>query len=178
MATTDEKVGRQIQRLREAAGMSKTQLAALLSEAGQPQFHPTTITRVESGERSIRVAEALHIANALGVRFETLLPVDSVDSLVRGAQVQSRMIEGQLRSLSDDAEEILFAQHSLRDLLQRITPKDIQELAPDDYGRGRLRAQIYGAQEAAEADIVKVVKDAVEQWRETYGEDDGVDQEA
>lgn len=72
MLSTDEMFGINLQRRREKQGLSKTQFAAELSAAGMSQFHPTTISRVEAGERPVRLSEALTIARVLGLSLDEL----------------------------------------------------------------------------------------------------------
>lgn len=71
-AGSDEAFGREVQAKREDRCWSKTELAAKLSTAGLKNFHPTTVSRMESGERAVRLSEALTIADVLGLRLDAL----------------------------------------------------------------------------------------------------------
>lgn len=57
---------------REARGMSQGELSRRLIDAGWPIFHQTTINRIESGTRPVKLDEAMAIADALGVDLEEL----------------------------------------------------------------------------------------------------------
>ncbi|OBB35260.1 helix-turn-helix domain-containing protein [Mycolicibacterium fortuitum] len=52
-------------RLREAAGLSQAEMVQKLREQGWKNVHPTTISRIEKGERPVRLSEAARIAKVL-----------------------------------------------------------------------------------------------------------------
>jgi transcriptional regulator with XRE-family HTH domain len=52
---------------RERAGLSQEHLAANLLVMHGVQWHQTTVRRTESGERPIRLSEAIAVAELLGV---------------------------------------------------------------------------------------------------------------
>lgn len=62
----------QMQRLREARKMTQTDLARELKAYLLP-FHQQTIQRIESGERPVRLNEALLIAKVLGVDLNSMM---------------------------------------------------------------------------------------------------------
>lgn len=64
--TDDEEIGRTVRALREAAGMSQAQLAQYMTGAGF-SFHPQTITKIEGGQRSLKLTEGLHLARIFRV---------------------------------------------------------------------------------------------------------------
>lgn len=68
----------QMSERRRAKGWSQTELAKRVTEAGV-KFHQTTVQRIESGERPLRLTEALAIAEALDAKFETMLRGDSIE---------------------------------------------------------------------------------------------------
>jgi transcriptional regulator with XRE-family HTH domain len=61
----------QMQRLREAHGMTQTDLARQAKSHGL-KFHQQTIQRIESGQRPIRLGEAHVIASIFGVHLEEM----------------------------------------------------------------------------------------------------------
>ncbi|WP_280364179.1 helix-turn-helix domain-containing protein [Nocardia abscessus] len=67
---------------RELRGMSQTELAHKASEVGLP-FHQQTVARIESGERPVRVPEAVLLSAVLGVRLVDL--VHQLSSVERSA---------------------------------------------------------------------------------------------
>lgn len=66
-------------RRREEKGLSQADLVRLLRDAGWHGVHQTTISRIEKGERPVRLGEAKAISTALGVELPQLLltPEDS-----------------------------------------------------------------------------------------------------
>lgn len=76
----------QMSERRRAKGWSQTELAKRVTEAGI-KFHQTTVQRIESGERPLRLTEALAIADALDAKFEAMLRGDSIE-LIYGELVE------------------------------------------------------------------------------------------
>lgn len=54
-----------VRRIRELKGWSQGELARRISKLGVEGFHQTTISRIEKGERLVRLGEARSIARAL-----------------------------------------------------------------------------------------------------------------
>ena len=63
-------IGRTLQRLRKAAGLSQSELAERLNERGE-KFHQQTILKVENGTRPLKFTEAITVCDILQV------PVDA-----------------------------------------------------------------------------------------------------
>lgn len=55
-----------VQRLRELKGWSQGELARRMADEGWDGFHQTTISRIEKGQRPVRLAEARTLASVLG----------------------------------------------------------------------------------------------------------------
>lgn len=71
----DERFGRSVRRLREQREWSQGELAERLKRAGHDNFHATTVSRIEKGDRPVRLSEAVAIAETLGSNLvEMLLP--------------------------------------------------------------------------------------------------------
>jgi transcriptional regulator with XRE-family HTH domain len=60
-------------RLREAAGISQAEMVHKLREEGWTNVHPTTISRIEKGERPVKLNEAARIAAVLGQDLPRML---------------------------------------------------------------------------------------------------------
>lgn len=69
--TPDSAVGREIRQYRRAAGLTQKQVADIIGVTGA-QFH-----RYETGATRITASRLIAIANALGVRADTLLAAAS-----------------------------------------------------------------------------------------------------
>lgn len=64
--------GRRLRQERERRGLTQGGLANMLGQDGL-RLDPTAITRIEKGERGVRLNEALKIARALGCTLDYLL---------------------------------------------------------------------------------------------------------
>lgn len=76
-SSIDANTGSAIQLRRESHGWSKHLFSQLLRDAGLDNFHPTTISRTEAGERSLRVAEVYVIAVVLECEVGELISPDN-----------------------------------------------------------------------------------------------------
>lgn len=68
----DKQIGLNLLRLREQAGLSQKELAAAVKKAG-PRWSQATVWSVESGERPLRLTEALLLGNILEVNYQSLV---------------------------------------------------------------------------------------------------------
>jgi transcriptional regulator with XRE-family HTH domain len=103
----DTAFGARVRAARERQGRSQKWLAeALGSRYGIP-WHPTTAGKVESGERPVKLTEALAVAQALGMLLEDL--VYEHESAVRHDQGVHRAVA----ELEAAAERILARARSL-----------------------------------------------------------------
>jgi transcriptional regulator with XRE-family HTH domain len=68
----DTAYGSRMRQARERAGLSQEQLAANLVLMHDVNWHQTTVRRTESGERPIRLSEAIAVADLLGVPLSEL----------------------------------------------------------------------------------------------------------
>jgi transcriptional regulator with XRE-family HTH domain len=73
-ATLEVKVGRELQRLRNALRWSQKEAARRISVSpGYESWHQTTIARIEAAKRPLRLNEAAALAALYGVSVEQLL---------------------------------------------------------------------------------------------------------
>lgn len=88
-----------MKRLREQRGWSQGELARRMAESGWDGFHQTTISRIEKGERPVRLGEAKGIATLLEVPVaRMLIPSEEAnllqnlsDALVQGLEAGFRL---------------------------------------------------------------------------------------
>ncbi len=103
-----------VRQVREARGWSQEELARRLAEIG-PRLGPTAITRLERGDRAVRVEEAVAIARALMTPLNALLqPVDGaelehVNRLMRRYEQLSAMRAKAQEELDDLYDELVDA---------------------------------------------------------------------
>lgn len=90
MDQVDQNVAANVRRLRELAGLKQAELVDQLRKDGLEDWHPTTLSRTESGERPVRLSEAHVLARVLGV---------SVADLGIGFSPEARAVEDMEASL-------------------------------------------------------------------------------
>jgi transcriptional regulator with XRE-family HTH domain len=73
MDSIDQTIARNVKHNRERAGLSQAELAAELTASGVPGMHQTTIARIESGQRVLRLAEAVALARFFEYQVEDLI---------------------------------------------------------------------------------------------------------
>ncbi|MGO3392601.1 helix-turn-helix domain-containing protein [Glutamicibacter arilaitensis] len=123
---------RNMKRIREAQGLSQGQFAARMTkEFGWDGFHQTTISRIEKGERPVRLGEAAGIAEALGVEvWKMLLPDDASKQL---ANLESSIHTARQLGLKlgQNVGDYMFYQSAISDNLNSL-----QELTWGSEGYG------------------------------------------
>lgn len=86
---TDVEIGHAVRDLRESMELSQAAFAALTRKRGL-SWHQPTVSRIEDGERPLRLAEALVLADAfglplpgrLGIRAGIQLSIDALTNLM------------------------------------------------------------------------------------------------
>lgn len=117
--TSNQRIGRNVRRLRELKGMSQAELAEGISRQGIPGFHPQTITKIEAGNRSLKFDEAVAMCQVLEVTAEELNKVG--DAYVRRNALATAIED--LAGASIDAVEALAAFLAQADYLQDLVTK-------------------------------------------------------
>lgn len=128
--TFDEAVGRNIQELRKARGMSQAALARALEERGLP-FRQQTIVKVEKGQRPLRLIEAEEISMALEVDIRALVDIEDEPRFDRLAMVirQTTAVNEAWTALEDQAIAMYDAQSTLARTLMffRSNPDHVED---------------------------------------------------
>ncbi|WP_432457936.1 helix-turn-helix transcriptional regulator [Cellulomonas iranensis] len=92
--TPESRFAMNLRALREALGINQSEFARRVTEAGLEGFHQTTVSRIEKGERPVRLGEAAIIAQVLGV------PVDRMtgegEDLAALARMRQRLAAAEL----------------------------------------------------------------------------------
>lgn len=70
---TEDYFGKRVKDERVHREWSQSQMAKLLSDNGVPMMHPTTIAKIEAGDRAVRIDEAAAIADLFEVSLDSLL---------------------------------------------------------------------------------------------------------
>jgi len=89
MGHTDSDIGRRVRAVRESQNLSQEGLAYLMREAGHRKWTQSTVWSVESGERSLKFAEALAVMHATGATLADLTgdakPQNNMEAGIRRA---------------------------------------------------------------------------------------------
>lgn len=124
-------IGGNIRRLREARGLSQRQLCVELVLHGL-SWHQTTLSKVEAGDKPLRLNEAAAIASYFDVPVESLWEAtEEVDATIRSAQdeVQASLArERQLRRANEEARARVDAAKRVLDEAERSAGRVREEL--------------------------------------------------
>lgn len=137
-ASDDDRFAENMRVLREQRGWSQGEMARQMQRAGWPNFHQTTVSRIEKGERPVRVSEARGIAAVLGSTLDQM--IESPATVSKFAEVMSRRADliHQLRELRQVKAHVFLAQSQFRRVLKE-THEDIKHLISDE-----LEAEMVG----------------------------------
>lgn len=97
---------------RNGRGWSQAEFARRLREAGLGNFHQNTLSRVEKGERELRLGETEVIADVLGVGVEQMLGASDFAPAVHfieATEAAERSSEGLLDALATYVEAQAYA---------------------------------------------------------------------
>ncbi|MCV7441230.1 helix-turn-helix transcriptional regulator [Mycobacterium paraense] len=148
----DSHFGKRLRALRENRGWSQAETAKMLSDRGIQPMHPSTVAKIEAGDRSVRINEAVGIADVFEV---------SVDSLLGRNTNNKRDLEYLLEALSDT---VFLSRTGLERTAQSL--RDRMEDIPPDYERydalaGLVRS-VLGNLEAAGDGLNELVEHFIE----------------
>lgn len=90
-----------IRRARETAGMTQPQLAERLYQQSGIKLDPTAITRMERGNRTIRLNEAVHLAAILDIKLLdlVLMPASAAGTRPEDMKAQARALAAEAAQL-------------------------------------------------------------------------------
>lgn len=166
---TDQEVwfGQNLARLREKQGISQSGLARAMAGQGFT-FHQTTISRIEAGERPVRLAEATALAELVGAGVGDLTrPPDAAEAIARVGRAMRKVTES-LQGTEDYAALAVLSKDSLKHALEQArragvfeevtkTVERLLDIEPEEaVRRGRERAENF---------------EKVEEYREAQGQD-------
>jgi transcriptional regulator with XRE-family HTH domain len=137
----DKRFGDRVKGERESRGWSQADMAQMLSDRGIQPMHPTTVAKIEAGDRSVRINEAVGIADLFEV------PVDSL--LGRKPEAQRSQREYLLRAFRDTARQ---SSQQVRAAMEAIREQELPRSRHTDMLRHRANEtcanRLYPAYEA------------------------------
>lgn len=141
---SDASFGKRVQIERTNRGWSQAEMARMLSDNGVNPMHPTTIAKIESGQRSVRINEAVGIAEL----FEA-----SIDSLLgRKPGTQISEVEYALRLMRDTArqssQQVFTALETIHEQLDDLPKEFANADALQNLGRHVCSKNLYLAHQA------------------------------
>jgi transcriptional regulator with XRE-family HTH domain len=113
---TDERFGKKVRTLRESRRWSQAEVAKMLLDKGIQPMHPTTVAKIETGDRSVRINEAAAIADLFNVSLDSLLGREIVNEgddlayrlgiLVASAHESYLLVGPVMRTVQEPLEEL------------------------------------------------------------------------
>jgi transcriptional regulator with XRE-family HTH domain len=115
----DARFARNMLARREERRISQADLVKMLRRIGWPKAHQTTISRIEQGERPVRLGEARLIAAALGVDLTHLLLTPDDSKLAVELADARQYLESVRQAIKNWTVEHFRAQRQLHDAFSR-----------------------------------------------------------
>ncbi len=94
-----------MKRLREERGWSQGEMARQMAAAGWDGFHQTTVSRIEKGERPVRLSEARGIAELLETSVSSMIAPPAEMMVLDGLHRSNRAMRAAARKITDAADE-------------------------------------------------------------------------
>ena len=114
-----------MKRIREELGWSQGDFARKMKEAGWDSFHQTTVSRIEKGERPVRLGEARGIATVLGALVGQMILPDSGAKALRDLELTWVSIRKNAAIIGDAIDRYQLDQSILRENLRVLEEADL-----------------------------------------------------
>lgn len=152
-----------VKRIREELGWSQGELAKRMADSGWEGFHQTTISRIEKGERPVRLGEARGLARALGALVgQMILPAEESKTL-RDLELALVNVERAARELSTSVHDLLGNQMILDHDLKEALEISVDESA-DDWVNERYSSAVEAARRALKLTPYSVLEESLEAY--------------
>lgn len=151
-----------MKRLREENGWSQGEMARRMTEAGWPGFHQTTISRMEKGERPVRLGEARAIAQIFGALVGQMILPTTAAKATRELELQLDSTRNARMALSAALHAFEVEKQALRlQLMDWRDQVDLGEVVDGDI-RARAETVLAASEREAGTSISDVVNDFYE----------------
>jgi transcriptional regulator with XRE-family HTH domain len=124
----DTRFARNMLTRREEKGISQADLVKALRDNGWSSVHQTTISRIEKGERPVRLGEARVIAEALGVELIQLLLTPDDSKLALELAAARERLESVRQAIKNRTVDYFKAQRQLLDAVSRGVASGIEPM--------------------------------------------------
>lgn len=138
LMAADERFAASVKALREERGWSQGEFATRLRDAGLDSFHPTTVARIEKGERLVRLGEARVVADVLGTLVGVMVAPGREGLAVQALQERVNDFTEARRALEAAAGALHLERMILHRELGEVEAGDYAEWADEDL---RLRVE-------------------------------------
>lgn len=129
-AEADKEFGASVASFRKANGLSQRQMADILKERGLP-VDASAISRIEKGGRSVRLSEALLIADVLNVELRALIHRKASEK--QELWLAQRSLKVTLETLDNTQAFVVGAVLRIKRMLER-NPELLEEVEIDGQG--------------------------------------------
>jgi transcriptional regulator with XRE-family HTH domain len=149
--TPESTFANKLRQLRVESGLSQSQLAAALADRHGITLDPTAITRLEGGSRSLRLDEAVALADVLGTSVDRMLGQSTEELLSE----QEREVQALISRLESETRLLIHAAIRLDSLITRAAAE------------GATRARLNPPKSLlAAAEPARIVKSVIEEVRD------------
>ena len=165
----DARFAANVKRLRERAGWSQGELARRMVAAGRTGFHQTTISRIEKGERPVRISEAIGLAEVFETKVSNMVEPPAEWQIVEKLGREIRWTSSASVELGDAAIRFLEAQSLLKRVLDEAA-----ELERQGFESKKIQLLLKGYRENAEGLVALTIDQAIDKaiYRESGDHDE------
>lgn len=164
----DARFAANVKRLRESKGWSQGELARRMVAAGRTGFHQTTISRIEKGERPVRISEAIGLAEVFDTSVSNMVQPPAEWAIVGKLGGEIRWTSSASTELGDAAIRFLEAQTLLRGVL-----KEAEGLVAEGLESKKIELLLQGYLERSGELVALTIGDVIDQaMRRQNGDDD------
>lgn len=145
-SAADQQFVQTMKRMRQERGWSQTDLATVLKERGWSVARQAIVSRIEQGEREVRLGEAYLIAQVLGMSVESMAAPDEVHLLLRDLDADAEQVRHEAEAVARGRDVLSrHVDHLRSDVARAEAYLADQEGSPH---RGAIRRALDTAREA------------------------------
>ena len=148
-----------MKRIREEQGWSQGEFAKRMKDAEWEAFHQTTVSRIEKGERPVRLGEARGIAQVLGTLVGQMILPTSGSKALRDLELTVQDASRSASILGQAAEDFIFERSMIRERLKDLAEADLGNDV--DEGIAERRDMVM---KRAERELERKINTVIEEW--------------